>query len=199
MQPALSRATVLAAALLLSAAAPACVDAARVDALEANVARIRAESAQRALQQEQQLGWLRWGQIVLARDVYGQAADHDVLVRKLAVLEAENAELTARLERAEQRRDAPRAMPADALGLRPGLRADEPPYAPGPARVLDETIPYDVGSFVPAVAKKTEKRPAPPARVPSAHARRLDEAVPYAAPASEAKIFPRVLDETVPY
>jgi hypothetical protein len=194
MQHALARRSIFPFALLILGATSACVDASRVDALDESVARMRAESALR----DQQIGWLRWGQVVLAGEVYGHGGDRDALARKVAALETENADLSARLDRAE-RRDAP----------------DTPSAAPAVAtRVLDENVPYEVGGFaVPvrgrAATRRPDKRavtlgdgqrlPGPPARPVSAHARRLDETVPYDAQASEARVFPRVLDETVPY
>jgi|HubBroStandDraft_6_1064221.scaffolds.fasta_scaffold221056_1 hypothetical protein len=193
MQLVLFRFSALAGALLLLGATSACVDASRVDALEAGVARMRVDAAQRDWQREQQIAWLRWGQVMLAGEVRGHGTDRDGLARRLAALEAENADLTARLERAEQRRDLPVAVPSPAFAL-----------VETPARVLDENVPYDLGGFVP---RRPGKRAAPPPPRPaSVHARRLDENVPYDqdarssdARSTEAKVFPRVLDETVPY
>lgn len=185
MQQSFVRLSTLSGALLLLVGAPACVDASRVDVLETSVARMAAEAAQRDQVRDQQVGWLRWGQIVLAGEVYGHSSDRDGLARRLAALEAENAALTARLEHAEQHREAPRIAFVDA-----------------PARVLDETVPYDLGFVARRPDKRLGKRPeAPPPRAASAHARRLDENVPYEhdARSSDAKDLPRVLDETVPY
>jgi hypothetical protein len=179
MQHALARLSIFPFALLILGATSACVDASRVDALDESVARMRAESALR----DQQIGWLRWGQVVLAGVVYGRGGDRDALARKVATLEAQNADLSARLDRAERRGDAP-----DTLAAAPAVAT----------RVLDENVPYEVGGFAVAT-RRADKRPGVSARPVSAHARRLDETVPYDAPATEARVFPRVLDETVPY
>jgi hypothetical protein len=94
--------------------ATGCVDSARIDALDQNLARVRAESAQR----DAQIQWLRWGQMVLSTQFQ---AEREATARRVASLEAQNAALLQRLQRAEQK-----------LGLE---RAADP--GPAPARVFE--------------------------------------------------------------
>lgn len=149
--------------VLLLGATTGCVDPSRVDALDQNLARVRAETAQR----DAQIQWLRWGQMVLSNQVQLQVAvEREATARKVAALEVQNAALVQRLQRAEQKL---------------GLERTDPPAAP--ARKLDEVSPYNLAGFqaAPRAADKPEepvfelvKRAS--ARAPS---RTLDETVPY--------------------
>jgi len=142
-------------ALLTILGAAGCADPSRLDALEANLGRARAEAALR----DRKLEWLRWGQSVLAERaaLQGSAPRPADLLEKIAALQAENAALRARLDRAERRLDE--------------AHPDAPPR-PAHARTLDAQVPYEL------TAAKDPAGP-PPDRSDKAPRRTLDETVPY--------------------
>jgi hypothetical protein len=139
-------------ALLVLAGAAGCADPSRVDAVEAGLARVRAEGTLR----DQKLVWLHDHQMILA--AYAVRRDErEALAKRIAALEAENAALLQRLSRAERRIEA----------------AGGDAHA-GPARALDEQIPYELASHHP------DGSPAAPAPDHTQPPRRtLDERVPY--------------------
>lgn len=158
--------------LLLLATAAGCADPSRLDAVEAGLARVRAEGALR----DQKLEWLRWAQSVVAERT---GPGGDAHVKQIAALQAENAALAHRLERAERRLDA--APPAG-----DGQRPASPPALSSSAsrsahtRSLDQRVPYEIAS------RPIGDRDGASAQLPG----HLD--VRLAAPR-------RALDETVPY
>jgi hypothetical protein len=88
------RVAALAAALVLGALG--CADTSRCDAALASVERARAEAAQR----DAQLAWLRAQLAQFASDLIARnAADRDLLLARIAALEATNAALVQRLDR----------------------------------------------------------------------------------------------------
>jgi hypothetical protein len=106
--------------LLVIAGATGCADPSRLDALEAGLARVRAEGTLR----DQKIAWLHHNQTIVA--AYAVPRDErEALARRIAALEAENAALLKRLARAERRLEAA------------GSDAQEPPR-----RTLDEQVPY---------------------------------------------------------
>jgi hypothetical protein len=170
--------------LLLAGASTACVDEARCDAALAGVAGVRSEAARRETQRDAQIAWLRWWQTSMAVQLQSVAANagNDALKRQLAALEAENAMLAQRLERAERRIEEARAP---ASSVEHGLAA-QPPVAP---RRLDPVVPYDLTGFLsrPPSSGKREAHGAT-----GAASRPLERRDPV--PAGQ-----RTLDETVPY
>jgi hypothetical protein len=109
--------------------AAGCADPSRVDAVERELARVHAESAQR----QRETAWLYWATNILVERTRAPAGGdgREALVRRIAALEAQNAALAARLDRAEHRLD-PSAPSAPAASPQPT-----------PTRVLDQTSPYE--------------------------------------------------------
>jgi hypothetical protein len=149
-----------ASAFSLSAAA--CTDTARCDAALAGVDRARAEVAWAradAARAEAQVTWLRTQIATFANDLQArQAADRDLLLRRLAALEAANAALLRRLDRPQAGAVAPApsadalpplAPPSEPAPPAPGQPLAAPPSPPGTApprravRKLDESSPYE--------------------------------------------------------
>lgn len=170
--------------LAAASASVACVDQARCDAAVEGVAQARAEGERR----DRQLAWLGLWQAQLAAQTQGGTplgggdAEREALRQRVALLEAENAALTVRLDRAEQKLGATsskrRLDPSVPYPLTTSL--DRPPAsgkhegsilrrAARPSRKLDPVVPYEPGSG--AVTQ------APPAAPPAT--RMLDEDVPY--------------------
>ena len=141
--------------------ATSCADNSRCDAALASIERARAE----ARQHDAQLTWLRMQLAVFAAELQARnAADRDVLLQRLALLQAENAALAQRLDHAQQAPvvpPLPSAVSVQPLPLprpvAPVLVA--PPPAPAPAlpsrrtpsqveakadkgRGIDEASPY---------------------------------------------------------
>jgi hypothetical protein len=163
----------LASLAVLAIGAAACVDRARCDAALEGVARARLEAADR----DRQVARLALSQAQLAEEL--RRGDREALLRRLAALEAENAELSARIEHAE--RALARARLAAAL-----------------RRKIDEAVPY-----VPA-KEEAGKDEGSILRRAARPKRQLDEAVPYEAraPSTSARTdepIKRTLDEAVPY
>jgi hypothetical protein len=137
-------------ALLLLACTAGCADPSRVDAVEADLARVRAEGTLR----DQKIAWLHDHQMILA--AYAVRRDErEALAKRIAALEAENAALLQRLSRAEHRLDA---VPMGTSPPNPGT-GNAPP---APTRTLDEQVPYELMSDRAQPARRT-----------------LDERVPY--------------------
>jgi hypothetical protein len=119
-------------AMLLVACTAGCADPSRVDAVEAGLARVRAEGTLR----DQKLAWLHDHQTILA--AYAVRRDErEALAKRIAALEAENAALLQRLSRAEHRLDAATGVP------------------PAPTRTLDEQVPYELVSDRAQPARRT--------------------------------------------
>ena len=146
-----------------------CANPSRVDALEANLARVRAEAALH----DRKIEWLHQRQSVLA-DRYVQAAREAgstsraaaELLDRIAALQTENAALRTRLDRAEQRLDEASAE-AD--------RAQAAPARAARGRALDARVPYELASAperAGRAGRATEGADKPPRRT-------LDETVPY--------------------
>jgi len=175
-----ARAIVVSAVLAISAVPLGCVEKARCDAALEGVAHARAEGDRR----DRQLAWLGLWQAQLAAQVQVGVADaeREALRRRASLLEAENAVLAARVERAERR------------------------PAGGEKRRLDPSVPYDLTRLLtrPPVSGKHEGSIFQRATRPS---RRLDTVVPYElapgavtrAPSPAAPPATRTLDEDVPY
>lgn len=162
--------------VVLAAGSVACVGRERCDAALESASHARAAAADR------ELARLALSHAQLAAEVRLRGGDErEALTRRLTALEAENAELSARLTLAERevaraRRAAARSRPLDTTI--PYTPRDEPTSgrdegsilrrATRPRRQLDEAVPY-----APAAPAPTTARVAEPNR------RTLDEVVPY--------------------
>lgn len=154
----------------LAGASAGCVDQARCDEAESAVARARVEAAQRELR----MAWVQWQEATFLRQIQARdAMREDVWTRRIRALEATNAELAARLERAEQRAYAadPREGDRDAIGRKLTRAA--------PTRTLDPVIPYRLTGVD---APEASGDAAAQEIVKAGHkapVRKLDETVPY--------------------
>lgn len=129
------------AVVLAVAGAAGCADPSRCDAVEANLARVRAEAAQR----DAQVAWILYQQRVLSERVDVQGIDgRDALIRMIAALKTENAVLAERLDRAERRLGLPAAQPRALDDGVPFVQAIAHPHPrdTAPPRTLDERVPY---------------------------------------------------------
>jgi hypothetical protein len=160
---ALHRLALLGAALL-SLCAGACADSGHCEAALAGVERAQAATAR----QEAQIMWLRGQLAAFAGDLQARsAADRDVLLHRLAALEATNAALVERLDQAQRR--------ADPRSPEPALPAAAKPVAAPPSPVMPATVP---GPPPPVYDRMPAPRPVRPAEAQS-KARRIDESSPY--------------------
>jgi hypothetical protein len=149
----------LAGAALLSLGAGACADAGHCEAALAGMERGRADAAR----QEAQLMWLRSQLAAFASDVQARsAADRDVLLHRLAVLEATNAALIQRLDRAQGRAEPPPPEPA--------LPAAAKPVAAPPVAAPPPPPPPPVHNVAPRLVRQAEA---------GSKARGIDESSPY--------------------
>jgi hypothetical protein len=168
------RALAMSGVLAMAAAQVACVDQARCAAAIDGVAQARAEGERR----DRALAWLGFQQAQLAAQVNGDG-EREALRRRVAMLEAENAALAARLETLAP----PRAASSVKRRLDPSMpyELDRAPVsgkqegtifrrAIRPSRTLDPMVPYE-----PEAGAVTQ---APTSAGPPA-TRTLDEDVPY--------------------
>jgi hypothetical protein len=134
-----SRLAWLALLAVIAPTAGACVDAGRCEAALAGADRARAD----ALRQEAQVMWLRMQLATFAGDLQARsAADRDMLLRRLAALEAANAAVLARLDHPQAGAVAVPPPPVPPPPAPPPPAPPPPPVAKRAPPPLDTSSPY---------------------------------------------------------